>query len=75
MTTTILLGENNMNLDNMWKTFLDKIKTKINDIAFETWFSETKLIKLDENKATVLCQVKLHGREGYMWEPGSTRFK
>ena len=49
-----------MNLDNMWKNFLEKIKNKINDIAYETWFSETKLVDLDEQKATVLVPYHIH---------------
>lgn len=49
-----------MNLDNMWKTFLEKIKDKISEIAYETWFSETKLIKLDEKKAQVLVPYHVH---------------
>ena len=48
-----------MNLDNMRKNFLEKIKNKINDIAYETWFSETKLVDLDEQKATVLVPYQI----------------
>lgn len=49
-----------MSLDNMWKTFLEKIKSKINDIAYETWFSDTKLISLDNKTATVLVPYHIH---------------
>lgn len=47
-----------MNLENMWKSFLERIKNKISNISYETWFSETKLIDLSENKAIV--QVPYH---------------
>ena len=49
-----------MNLDNMWKTFLSKIKERISDIAYETWFSETKLIDLGEKNAKVLVPYHVH---------------
>lgn len=49
-----------MNLDNMWKSFLDKIKGKISNISYETWFSETKLIALEEGCAKVLVPYHIH---------------
>ncbi len=49
-----------MNLDNVWKSFLEKIKDKINEIAYETWFSDTKLISLDNNVAQVLVPYHIH---------------
>ncbi len=49
-----------MDLQNMWKSFLEKIKLKISDIAYDTWFSETELINLDEHKATVLVPYNVH---------------
>ena len=49
-----------MNLDNMWKSFLEKIKDKINEIAYETWFSDTRLISLDNKTATVLVPYHIH---------------
>ena len=49
-----------MNLDNMWKSFLDKLKTKISNISYETWFSETKLISLDNGIAKVVVPYHIH---------------
>ncbi len=49
-----------MDLNNIWNSFLDKMKTQISDIAFETWFSETKLIQLKDNIATVLVPYHIH---------------
>lgn len=49
-----------MNLDNMWKSFLDKIRVKISNISYETWFSETKLISLEEGCAKVLVPYHIH---------------
>ena len=49
-----------MDLNNIWNSFLNNIKSKINDIAYDTWFSETKLINLNENIATVLVPYHIH---------------
>ena len=49
-----------MDLNNIWNSFLDKIKVQINDIAYDTWFSETKLISLKDNVATVLVPYHIH---------------
>ena len=49
-----------MDLDNIWDSFLNKIKSQISDIAFDTWFSETKLINLNDNIATVLVPYHIH---------------
>lgn len=49
-----------MDLNNIWNSFLSNIKLKINDISYDTWFSETKLINLNENIATVLVPYHIH---------------
>ena len=49
-----------MDLENIWNSFLEKMKTQISDIAFETWFKETKLISLNDNMATVLVPYHIH---------------
>ena len=49
-----------MDLNNIWNSFLERIKLKINDIAYDTWFSETKLISLDETYAKVLVPYHVH---------------
>ena len=49
-----------MDLDNIWNSFLEKIKSQISDIAYETWFKETKLINLDNDTATVLVPFHMH---------------
>lgn len=49
-----------MDLKNIWNSFLEKIKEQISDIAFDTWFSETKLINLNENIATILVPYHIH---------------
>ena len=49
-----------MDLNNIWNSFLEKIKSQISDIAYDTWFSETKLINLKDNIATVLVPYHIH---------------
>ena len=49
-----------MNLDNIWNEFLNKIKEKISPMLYETWFSETKLIGLNDNIAKVLVPMHVH---------------
>ena len=49
-----------MNLDNMWKNFLEKLKTKISNISYETWFSETRLISIDNGIAKVVVPYHIH---------------
>ena len=49
-----------MNIDSLWKKFLDEIKNKIAPMLYETWFIETKLIKLENNIATVLVPMHVH---------------
>ncbi len=49
-----------MDLNNIWNSFLEKVKTQISDIAYETWFSETKLISLNNNIATVIVPYHIH---------------
>ena len=49
-----------MDLNAIWNSFLEKIKNQISDIAYDTWFSETKLINLNDNIATVLVPYHIH---------------
>ena len=49
-----------MDLDNIWNSFLEKIKSQISDIAYETWFSETKLIDISSGKAKVVVPYHIH---------------
>ncbi len=49
-----------MDLENIWNSFLEKIKSQISEIAYETWFSETKLINLNDDTATILVPFHVH---------------
>lgn len=55
-----------MDLNNIWNSFLEKIKNEIATISYETWFAETKLISLRDNTATVL--VPYHSQKKMLIE-------
>ena len=48
-----------MNIDNLWNNFLEKIKSKISSLSYDTWFKNTKLVSLDNNTAKVLVDSPL----------------
>ena len=49
-----------MNLDLLWTKVLNQIKDEISSISYQTWFSETKLYKLDNNKAYIIVPMPIH---------------
>lgn len=48
-----------MNIDNLWDNFLEKIKPKISNLSYDTWFKNTKLVSLDNNVAKILVDSPL----------------
>ena len=49
-----------MDLESIWKTFLEKIKNNINDISYETWFSEAQLIAIEDGIVKILVPSHVH---------------
>lgn len=49
-----------MNVDILWSNFLDQIKTELTSLSFDTWFSDTKLYKLDNGKAYIIVPMPIH---------------
>ena len=51
-----------MDINNIWNSFLDKIKNNenVSPMSYETWFSKTILYELDENLATVIVPMHVH---------------
>lgn len=49
-----------MDLESIWNSFLEKIKGQMNDISYETWFSESKLVYLKGDTAKVLVPSIVH---------------
>ena len=48
-----------MNIDNIWNKFLSIMKTKLNSLSYDTWFSTSKLVELNEEHAVSLFQLSL----------------
>ena len=49
-----------MDINILWKNFLDKIKEQISSLSYETWFIDTKLHSLDNGVATIIVPMNLH---------------
>ena len=49
-----------MDIDILWKSFLDKIKEQISSLSYETWFKDTKLHSLEDGTATIIVPMNLH---------------
>jgi len=58
-----------MDLNNIWNVFLEKISLKVKPILYETWFKETELIELNNEKAIIKVPLdvhKTHLKENYI---------
>ncbi|MFI3306998.1 MAG: chromosomal replication initiator protein DnaA [Mycoplasmatota bacterium] len=49
-----------MDLDALWNKFLSSIEDKYSSIMFETYFKETKLHSLKDNKALIIVPMHVH---------------
>ncbi len=49
-----------MDLDNIWKVFLAKIKEKLKPVLFQTWFKDTNLVELTDEYALVKVPLDVH---------------
>ena len=49
-----------MNEKQIWDTFLEKIKEEISPISYDTWFKDTYLYKIEDNKVIVVVPMQLH---------------
>ena len=57
-----------MDVNNIWNSFLEKVKDRVSAVHYEIWFMETELISLDEEKAKVKVPshvYKKHLKETY----------
>ena len=58
-----------MNIDNIWNKFLSTIKTKLSSLSYDTWFSTSKLVELNEEHAVIIVPTiahKKHLSESYI---------
>lgn len=49
-----------MNVDVIWSKVLEQIKSELTSLSYDTWFSETKLHKLDNGKAYIIVPMGIH---------------
>ena len=49
-----------MDIESIWKSFLNRIEEHLNPMLYEAWFSETKLLELSNDKAQVLVPMQVH---------------
>lgn len=49
-----------MNVDILWANFLTQIKDELSSLSYETWFKDTKLLKLKDGKAIVVVPMPIH---------------
>ena len=48
-----------MNVEQLWNSFLEKIKTRVSKISYDTWFADSKLIEIKDNVAIVLVSMHI----------------
>ena len=49
-----------MNVDVLWTNFLSQIKDELSSLAFDTWFKDTSLYKLEDGKAIIIVPMQIH---------------
>ncbi len=54
------MGSDWMNEKQIWDKFLELIKEKISPISYETWFKDTYMYKIEENKVIIVVPMQLH---------------
>lgn len=58
-----------MNVESIWNKFLSMIKTRLSSLSYNTWFSSSKLVELNEDAAIIVVPTiahKKHLSESYM---------
>ena len=51
-----------MNFEDIWSNFLEKVEKSFSPVSFNTWFDNTKLYDITDNKITLLVPMHLHKR-------------
>ena len=49
-----------MDINNIWKSFLEKMQESLTPVLYDMWFSETKLLELNQEFAKILVPMPLH---------------
>jgi len=51
-----------LNIDDIWSKVLELVKKELNPVSFSTWFGDTKLYKITDDKIILLVPMPLHKR-------------
>ena len=54
------MGGDRVNVEILWQNVLKEIKDELSSLAFDTWFSDVKLISLDNGVATIEVPMSIH---------------
>ena len=57
-----------MNVETLWNDFLNNISNKVANISFNTWFKDTRLVKIIDSTITISTNheaVKTHLESSY----------
>ena len=49
-----------MDYDVIWSKLLEQIKNELSTISYSTWFQDTKLYKLEDDKAYIIVSMLIH---------------
>ena len=51
-----------MDNSELWNRILEKVKSEINSLSYDTWFAETKLYKIEHGIASIIVPFAFHKR-------------
>ena len=51
-----------MNTEIVWSNLLNELKDELSSLAYDTWFNETKLYKIDKDIAYIIVPMPIHKR-------------
>jgi len=49
-----------LELSVFWSKILEQLKEELSSLSFDTWFKETKLYKLEDDKAIIIVPMPIH---------------
>ena len=49
-----------MDNSQLWDSFLERIKTELSPVTYDTWFSETKIANINDNVITLSVPMHVH---------------
>ena len=56
----IQVGGDRVNVEILWQNVLKDIKDDLSSLAFDAWFSDVKLIELDNGVAIIEVPMSIH---------------